>query len=324
MESLWKLLSEPDESLFFSGNTESDPRMGGIVKHGEKNFTEMITVGILGVPEDEGLKRSRERTGTKDAPDEIRNALYRFTPFGIPKGKPISSLSMFDFGNIKRASSLEETHRRVQSVVEFLTLKNLILIVLGGGHDIAFANFLGMSKKISRLGVINIDAYLNYGKATQGRNSRTAFRQMIEAQHSPLSAMNFVEIGTQSFVNSEEHYEELIERGATIFSLAEVRKEGIAKIMDLAYEIASLNSERVYCSFDISAVRSADAPGSSAPLSTGLTADEFLSAAHIAGARRKVQLIDITEVNPKYDLDGRTSKLAATAIMKFLEGATSR
>ena len=76
--------------------------------------------------------------------------------------------------------------------------------------------------------------------------------------------MNFVEIGAQSFANSKEHYEELNDRGATVFTLGEVRKERIEKILDLAYEIASNSTERMYVSFDLDSVQSSDAPGVSA------------------------------------------------------------
>ena len=71
-------------------------------------------------------------------------------------------------------------------------------------------------------------------------------------------------------------------------------------------------------------MHSADAPGVSASLPTGLTAEEFLTAALFAGKRRKTKLIDIVELNPKYDVDGKTAKLAAIAIMYFLTGVANR
>ena len=56
----------------------------------------------------------------------------------------------------------------------------------------------------------------------------------------------------------------------------------------------------------------------------GLTAEEFLTAALFAGKRRKTKIIDIVEMNPKYDVDGRTAKLAALTIMYFLTGLANR
>ena len=324
METPWKLLSDAPDAVFFSRNDESDPRMGDIVRRQKENLTPDVRIGILGVPDDEGVKRNRGRVGAKDAPNEIRKAFYKFTPFAVSKNKQISELSIFDFGNVKTGSSLEETHQRVQSVVESMVANNILPIVLGGGHDATYPVFLASSKKAASSGAINIDTHLNFRKSDPQRNSGTAFRQILDLTHSPLAPMNFVEVGTQSFANSKEHYEELNDRGATVFPLGDIRKERIEKILDIAYEIASNSSERMYVSFDLDSVQSSDAPGVSASYPTGLTAEELLKAAHFAGLRQKIKAIDIVEVNPKFDFDSKTSKLAALVVMYFLAGVANR
>ena len=298
--------------------------MGDIVRRQKENLSPDIRIGIVGVPEDEGVKRNRGRAGAKEAPNEIRKALYKFTPFAISKNKQISELSIFDFGNVKTGSSLEETHQRVQTVVETLVASNILPIVLGGGHDITYPSFLAFSKKAASTGAINVDTHLNFRKSDPHRNNGTAFRQILDLTHSPLAPMNFVEVGAQSFANSKEHYEELNDRGATVFTLGDVRKERIEKILDIAYEIAANSSERMYVSFDLDSVQCSDAPGVSASYPTGLSAEELLKAANFAGLRQKIKAIDIVEVNPKFDVDGKTSKLAALVVMHFLAGVANR
>lgn len=324
MSTVFKHLDPPNGEIFFSRNDPSDPRMGDITLRGEKNFTNDIKIGIIGVPTDEGVKRNGGRIGAKDGPDAIRTEFYKRTPFVVGKEKSPVTVPVFDFGNIKIGKTLEETHDRLSEVIHSLVSAKIIPIVLGGGHDIAYPNFVGFSKGKQTVGVINIDTHLDYRKAIPKRNSGTSFRQMLDQHQSPLNAMNLVEIGIQSFANSADHYSELIERGATVFSLRDVRTEGIAKTLDLAYELATSSTDSLYISFDLDAVNSADAPGVSASLPTGLTAEEFLTVALFAGKRRKTKLIDIVELNPKYDVDGRTAKLAAIAIMYFLTGVANR
>jgi formimidoylglutamase len=321
---MWKMLSEPPDSVFFSRNDESDPRMGDLVLRGRENFPTKVHVGIVGVPEDEGVRRNRGRVGAKEAPNEIRRALYKFTPFAISKSKQLSELTIFDFGNVKIGTTLEETHQRVQTVVETFISHDILPVVLGGGHDITYPCLLGFAKKAASAGAINIDTHLSFRKPHPHRNNGTAFRQILDSTHSPLSPMNFVEIGAQSFANAKEHYEELTDRGATVFTLQEVHKERMEKILDLAYEIATNSTERLYVSFDLDSVIGSDAPGVSASYPTGLTAEELLKAAQFAGLRHKTKSIDIVEVNPKYDMDGKTSRLAALAIMYFLAGVANR
>ncbi len=324
MSTVFKHLDPPNDKFFFSRNDPSDLRMGDISLRGEKNFTNEIKVGIIGVPTDEGVKRNGGRIGAKDGPDAIRTEFYKRTSFVIGKEKSPATVPVFDFGNIKIGKTLEDTHDKLSEVVHSLVSAKIIPIVLGGGHDIAYPNFVGFSKGKQTVGVINIDTHLDYRKAIPKRNSGTSFRQMLDQHQSPLNAMNLVEIGIQSFANSADHYSELIERGATVFSLRDVRTEGIAKTLDLAYELATSSTDSLYISFDLDAVNSADAPGVSASLPTGLTAEEFLTVALFAGKRRKTKLIDIVELNPKYDVDGRTAKLAAIAIMYFLTGVANR
>lgn len=324
METMWKMLSEPPDAVFFSRNDESDPRMGDIVLRGKENFSKKVQVGIVGVPEDEGVRRNRGRVGAKEAPNEIRKALYKFTPFAISKGKQLSEITVFDFGNVKTGVSLEETHQRVQTIVESLIAHDILPIVLGGGHDISYPCLLGVAKKSASAGAFNIDTHLSFRKPHPHRNNGTAFRQILDSPHSPLLPGHFVEIGAQSFANAKEHYEELTDRGVTVFSLQEVHKERMEKILDLAYEIATNSAEILYVSFDLDSVLGSDAPGVSASYPTGLTSEEILKAAHFAGARAKTRSIDIVEVNPKYDVDGKTSRLAALVVMHFLAGVANR
>jgi formimidoylglutamase len=324
MSTIFNHLNTPNEKLFFSRHDSSDMRMGDITLHVQKNFTNDVKVGIIGVPTDEGVKRNGGRTGAKDGPDAIRTEFYKRTSFVIGKEKSPAAVPVFDFGDIKMGKTLEETHDRLSEVVYSLITADIIPIVIGGGHDIAYPNFAGFAKGKRTVGVINIDTHLDYRKPIPKRNSGTSFRQMLDQHQSPLNAMNFVEIGIQSFANSADHYSELIERGATVFTLRDVRTEGITKTLELAYELATSSADSLYISFDLDAVHSADAPGVSAPLPTGLTAEEFLTAALFAGKRRKTKLIDIVEMNPKYDVDGRTAKLAALAMMYFLTGIANR
>ncbi len=346
-----KFLAEPSAELFgalrhgaelqlaqkatgahFPRNDETDPRMGDLVLHKWKDFSGDVRVGIVGVPDDTGVKRNLGRPGAKDAPDEIRKALYKLTPFSLSKWnmtpergeRQISDLRIFDFGNIKTGTTLEQTHEHLQVVTTELISHNIFPVVLGGGHDIAYPIFAALSRVMKKTGVINIDTHLDVRKPNPLRNSGTSFRQMLDHPHNALQPMHLVEIGIQPFVNAREHYDWLIERGATIFSLQEMKKEGIAKILDLAYEIAANSTDALYMSFDMDSVRSSDAPGVSAPNPLGLIPEEFFLAAEFAGRRRKTKVVDIAEVNPKYDADGRTCKIAALTIMHFLLGFANR
>jgi len=67
-------------------------------------------------------------------------------------------------------------------------------------------------------------------------------------------------------------------------------------------------------------VRSADAPGTSAPSPLGLRAGEFITLVKYAASLANTRLIEFTEVNPNFDVDSRTAKLVAIGMHRFCSG----
>ena len=70
--------------------------------------------------------------------------------------------------------------------------------------------------------------------------------------------------------------------------------------------------------------RCVHAPGVSATMPDGFTAAELLAAARALGADRSVAALDIVEVNPRFDRDNLTAKLAAHAAIRFVAGVLGR
>jgi formiminoglutamase len=80
---------------------------------------------------------------------------------------------------------------------------------------------------------------------------------------------------------------------------------------------SSLNT---FFGFDLDAVRSADAPGTSAPSPLGLRNGEFIQLVKYAASLANTKIIEFSEVNPKFDADKRTAKLVAIGMHRFCTG----
>lgn len=76
--------------------------------------------------------------------------------------------------------------------------------------------------------------------------------------------------------------------------------------------------------FDFDVLDQSEAPGVSAPCADGLSKKILLEAAEMAGENPAVASMDLVEVNPTYDRDGQTQRLAALAIWRFLSGLSRR
>lgn len=78
------------------------------------------------------------------------------------------------------------------------------------------------------------------------------------------------------------------------------------------------DADALFRGFDMDSVRATDAPGVSALCPSGLNAEEVLEIADIAGRDSRSNLLEISEVNPRLDMDNRTARLAAMMIQRYL------
>lgn len=321
MEPFWNFLDEPDQSLIYKRRESDDSRFGEVVETRREKFGEHFKIVLVGFPYDEGTVRNMGRAGSAMGPDEIRKAFYKLTP---TKSAALADaeLHIFDAGNLKRHMKLEDAISKLEGVVNYLLRYGYTPVVLGGSNDLSYADFRACDSVRERCGAINIDSHLDVRDFSKGINSGTPYRMLLEEK--ALRGTDFAEYGIQEFVNSREYLTYVRTAKAQIFTLNQIRAKGNSEAFLEAYRSVSREPESVYVSFDVDSVRSSDAPGVSAPTPTGLTAEEILECAYLAGSETKTAMIDICEFNPKYDVDGHTAKLAAMVVANFLAGLANR
>lgn len=315
MSDIFDLTTRPDERLFFSRGDVNDPRMGEIVGRSpdEYNAAEVV---ILGCPQDEGVRRNGGRVGAAEAPNAIREQFYKLTTFNIKK-------KIFDIGNCKIGESLEATHDTMTTVVKQILADGKRVIVLGGGNDISFADGVAMAETFGADGWIgvNIDAHLDV-RIAEHRNSGTPYRQLLDGGH--LRPDYFYEVGYQTHQASPVYYEYIRELGVNRISLETVRsrEEADLELKEMIRQkfIGQSSSLNTFFGFDMDAVRSADAPGVSAPSPLGLRAGEFIQLVKYAASLANTRIVEFSEVNPRFDIDNRTTKLVAIAMHRFCTG----
>jgi formiminoglutamase len=310
--ALFAALTPPAPGLFYRRNDPNDLRLGEAIGVGQQSYA-AAQVAVLGSPQDEGVRRNRGRPGASEAPSAIRHCLNRLSV------NRLEGLSVVDLGDIRPGASLEETHALQQAVVRRVVSDGKRLIVLGGGNDISFPDCAGLAEASGQVLAFNIDTHLDVRADTPG-NSGTPYRQLLEGGFIKPSA--FFELGAQPFANSPVYERYLHDCGVTIGWLSDLRAVGVLEAVTPI--LASQPEPSIFWGFDMDSVRAADAPGVSAPSPIGLTAEEFCSLFTLAGAEPRTRVIEISEVNPTYDLDDRTSRLAAVAIWHFLAAFVTR
>lgn len=305
-DALFTATQRPNADLFYQRHDVNDRRLGEMVKSDPVDYAEADIV-ILGCPQDEGVRRNGGRVGAALAPDEIRRCFYKLTV------NQLEHLHLFDLGNTLIQPTLEETHDLHRQIVRQIIEDGKTLIVLGGGNDISYPDCSGLAQAAGNVLAFNIDSHYDV-RADAVRNSGTPYRQLLEEGF--IQPARFYEMCNQPFANSPVYTRYLQDKGAHRVPLQEARSRGIRQTFEqiLQHE----NPSAIFWGLDMDVVGAADAPGVSAPNPGGLTGSEVCEIAHIAGTYPHSRLLEITEVNPNFDIDQRTCRLAAVVMYTFL------
>jgi formiminoglutamase len=312
--NIFEMTTSLDPSLLFRRDDPNDIRMGEVVKTAPEDYNACDFV-LLGFPQDEGVRRNKGRLGAKDAPDAIRRCFYKLVE--------IEGLKLFDLGNTIIQSTLEDSHDWHREIVRQVLRDGKKHIVLGGGNDTSYpdCSALAMETRGDIL-AFNLDAHFDV-RADSPRNSGTPYRQLLEEKH--LKGHYFYEMAYQPHANSPIYKQYLEDKKVGLYPLDFEEHNGIATWLKTILERHSYEylAQAIFWGIDMDVVKAADAPGVSAPNAAGLTAAEFLAIATIAGRQMKSRLFEITEVNPSFDIDERTCRLAAAGIWYFLASSHS-
>ncbi|NVK48304.1 MAG: formimidoylglutamase [Cyclobacteriaceae bacterium] len=264
-------------------------------------------IGILGYPGEVGVRRNQGRPGTKDGPDLIRKFLGN-TAYHLEKELPI-----LDYGNILTMNNdLESTHEKITETVHSLLIHQHFPILLGGGHDLAYAHGKGIFKyllpKGEKLGIINLDAHFDLRPLIQGKgHSGSPFFQL--AKEYPEN-FNYLVWGIQEAANSKSLFEIAKSVQAKFFTMEEIQSKSWEFMeQQLVAFMDSVN--KIYLSIDLDGFSSAVAPGVSAPSPMGFSPEQAFKVLELIAKSKKLISMDIVELNPRFDQDNATARLAA-------------
>lgn len=303
MSDIWQGRFDGEEALFH--------RVFQRVKE-ESNYENISTNDFVlhGFAVDEGVRRNKGRIGAKDAPDVIRKNMSNF-PVIIP------DFSLLDFGNITCNGNLEDTQNNLAEKVFEVFLKGAKSVVLGGGHEVTYAHYSGIRKAYpdKKIGIINLDAHFDNRQPENGigASSGTGFWQIAQE-----GEINSLHIGIQRNSNTLKLFDIAHQFGMKYILADELFFENLPSIYQRIDDL--LNSVDVaYLTICMDVFNASIAPGVSASAYNGIFADAAFMHfyKHILKSEKLIAL-DVAEVNPSYDIQDRTSRLAASLINEWL------
>ncbi len=265
---------------------------------------------LQGFSVDEGVQRNKGRVGAKDAPDVIRRNLSNF-PVVNPDFK------LVDFGNIFcENNDLESAQEKLANFSTKILVKRGKSVVLGGGHEVTFAHYSGVKNAFTdkKIGIINLDAHFDNREPDPeiGATSGTGFWQIAQDGN-----INSLHIGIQRNSNTLKLFDTAHQFGMNYILADELFFENLPHIYQKIDEFLE-KIEVLYLTICMDVFNAAIAPGVSAPAYNGIFADATFMHfyRHILKSEKLVAL-DVAEVNPIYDIQERTARLAASLVNEW-------
>lgn len=293
----------------------NDPEDGPLAKRLHHFAGDAGETALIGFASEAGVRRNKGRVGAKEGPKAIRAALANLAA-------PSDAAGFADLGDIDvEGDDLEAGQALLVEHLVYTERGYRRIVVLGGGHETAFASFQGLKRLFpdKKLGIINLDAHLDLREIGEaGPSSGTPFNQMRQADP---EGFDYLCIGLAEESNTPALFERARDWGVTTIMDHALLADPHAA--DAEIDAIAARSDILYLTIDIDLMPHYQAPGVSAPAARGVpfaTVEHLVDTALAASARHDspIPLADIVELSPPHDRDGMTARTAALLARRLL------
>ncbi|RKR81320.1 arginase family enzyme [Mucilaginibacter gracilis] len=265
-------------------------------------------IAIIGVMED---RNADNNAGCALGPDYIRERLY-----GLNEGAYTTKI--VDLGNIRQGANITDTYVALKTVVKELIKKDILPIIIGGGQDLTFAQYLAYEPLEQKVDVVVVDSRFDMNDDSHYDNIETTSQSYLNRifLHEPNYLFNFSNLGYQTYFASQDSLRVMDKLYFDVHRLGEL--SGQIQVVEPIIRNATM------LSFDIGAIRSADAMANANATPNGFFGHEACQICRYAGFNDKLTSIGFYEFNPAYDNNGQTATLLAQMIWYFIDGFYNR
>lgn len=282
-------------------------------------------LSIIGMPMDLG----QMRRGVDMGPSAIRYAGIneRLKPLfseihdmgDIPIGRP--EVVVDKESNLRNLDLVAEKNTLLAEKVDQAVNEGWFPLVLGGDHSIAIGTLAGVAKHYQNLGVIWYDAHgdLNTAETSPSGNIHgMPLAVSIGLGHPLLTNIggyapkvkpeNVIIIGARSLDEGERIL--IKERGIKVFTMHEIDRLGMAKVMEETIAYLKERTDGVHLSLDLDGLDPSECPGVGTPVMGGISYRESHLAMEMLEESKLITSAEFVEVNPILDEKNKTASIA--------------
>jgi agmatinase len=260
---------------------------------------------IIGAPMD---LTSSFRSGSRFAPDAIRQASQYMETHSHRTGLDLDDISLCDAGNIVDLMEVSSSLQRIEEAVSLNGASGKVPVLLGGEHAIT----LGALRALRPDLVVDFDAHLDLRDRLLGLDMShgTFMRRAMEELDFRL-----VVVGGRALSREELDFANENADRVMMIAAEDFMHEGVEAAIE-SMEPWLDSSASAYLSVDMDVIDPASAPAVGNPSPEGVSVTQTLDLIReIAGER--IMGFDLTEVAPHYD-SGLTAVQAAHIVLETI------
>ncbi|RZK43768.1 MAG: arginase [Pedobacter sp.] len=264
-------------------------------------------IAIFGVNDDRG---SKTNYGCSLAAEHFRDQFYLLNEGAFGS-------KIVDLGNIIAGNELSDTYFAIKTVVEELIKLHILPIIIGGGQDLTYAQYMAYENLEQKVDLVVVDSRFDLDEDQHEGVETTASSYLSKIfLHQPNYLFNYSNIGYQTYFVNQDSLKVMDKLYFDVHRLGEF-------VQDISLTEPIIRNANMI-SFDMGAIRSGDAAANANASPNGFYGEDACRIARYAGMNDKLTSIGFYEFNPAYDTNGQTAMLLAQMVWYCIEGFYSR
>ncbi|MBO3270355.1 formimidoylglutamase [Hymenobacter defluvii] len=240
---------------------------------------------------------------THHGADAVRQRFYH-----LQRG--VRPAKLVDLGNLRPGLTLEDTYLRLREIVATLLEHNTVAILLGGGPDLDYGQFLAYETLDRPISFASVDARVDMAEYDCAPAEEAHLRRMI--MHEPNFLFNFAQLGHQQYLVAPDVLAALEKLHFETMRLGAIRTD--------VRQAEPLLRQADFVTFDVAALRWTEAPGYYPANPFGLSSEEAAQLAWYAGHNDQLTSFGLYGYRPDHDAHGLAAGTLATMLWYFVEG----
>ena len=266
----------------------------------QKNFPSFDgkTIALIGIEDGQ----------TKSNINYIRSFLYN-----LKRNKFAETI--VDLGNYIFDEKDEKSFEKLGYVLSELTEKKIIPVIIGGSQELTYSQYLSFEYLKKIINIVSIDSRIDFDIDNKENYVTKNFWYKILLRD-PSYLFSLSQVAYQSYLTDTNTIKLMEKNFFELYRLGKVREN----IMDVEPVIRGTD----LLTFDISAIKQSDSPGSKDPSPNGLYADEACQLTRFAGLSDNLKTIGFYNYDAASDINYQSARLIAQLIWHFVDGVMHR